>query len=344
MKNILLVTCVMLLAGSSIFGQSGTWTWMNGGNTIAAAAGNYGVQGVAAATNLPPGRYQAAYWKDLNGNFWLFGGYSNQTFVSEMADMWKYNPTTNLWTWMSGSNIAGSSGVYGTQGIPSVNNYPPARGWGANCWTDSAGNFWLFGGYGAGNTFNDLWKYNPATNEWTWVSGTNTSTQVSPAWGTQGIATATNNPGSRQECKSGWVDGHNLIMFGGASSDVYNDVWRFSIATNLWTWIGGTNNPNDAGSYGTLGVTIPTNAPPSRFSYTKWKKGKKIYLFAGTQANIVHTFNDMWEYDLNTNLFTWVGGTNTFAIRVHMALYAALLPTFCLLHVWKIKLYKLMTV
>jgi hypothetical protein len=33
----------------------------------------------------------------------------------------------------------------------------------ANSWSDSSGNFWLFGGYGYGASgegyFNDLWKY-----------------------------------------------------------------------------------------------------------------------------------------------------------------------------------------
>ncbi|MBK8845784.1 MAG: hypothetical protein IPO27_04125 [Bacteroidetes bacterium] len=30
------------------------------------------------------------------------------------------------WTWISGDSIANAVGVYGTQGVPSVNNHPPA--------------------------------------------------------------------------------------------------------------------------------------------------------------------------------------------------------------------------
>ena len=46
-------------------------------------------------------------------------------------------------------------------------------------WTDSRGNLWLFGGegydsIGARGYLNDLWEFNPSTNEWTWVSGSST--------------------------------------------------------------------------------------------------------------------------------------------------------------------------
>jgi len=29
------------------------------------------------------------------------------------------------WTWISGESAPNTSGVYGTQGVPSVNNHPP---------------------------------------------------------------------------------------------------------------------------------------------------------------------------------------------------------------------------
>jgi len=68
--------------------------------------------------------------------------------------------------------------VYGTLGIPAPDNIPGSREQAAT-WTDSSGNFWLFGGSdpfgsGGGNMLNDLWKFNPSTKEWTWVSGPST--------------------------------------------------------------------------------------------------------------------------------------------------------------------------
>jgi len=64
---------------------------------------------------------------------------------------------------VSGAETINASGVYGTLGTGATANVPGARG-GAISWTDSAGNLWLFGGYGfdSGGTngnLNDLWQY-----------------------------------------------------------------------------------------------------------------------------------------------------------------------------------------
>src|SRR5271168_3799285 len=58
----------------------------------------------------------------------------------------------NEWTWIGGSSTVsapyGQPGVYGKLGTPAAGNIPGARDSGAT-WTDSSGNFWLFGGEGA---------------------------------------------------------------------------------------------------------------------------------------------------------------------------------------------------
>ena len=74
------------------------------------------------------------------------------------------------WTWMSGANTTGASATYGAKGVSSSLNVPGSR-YGATTMTDSSGNLWLFGGISSGNYYNDLWKYVPATREWTWMSG-----------------------------------------------------------------------------------------------------------------------------------------------------------------------------
>lgn len=62
-----------------------------------------------------------------------------------------------------------ASGVSGTLGTPATGNIPQGRA-GAVGWTDKKGNLWLFGGYTstASNSFNDLWEFTPATNQWAW--------------------------------------------------------------------------------------------------------------------------------------------------------------------------------
>jgi len=150
------------------------WTWVNGSN-----AGSvdpvYGTQGVASTSNTPGGRDSSVGWADNSGNLWLFGGFDYDTASGSngtndfLNDLWKFSATTKEWTWMGGRNTGNANGVYGTLGTPSASNVPGARGSEgiAVTWTDSSGNFWLFGGDGYDSTgiydglLNDLWRYQP---------------------------------------------------------------------------------------------------------------------------------------------------------------------------------------
>ncbi|MDR3727417.1 MAG: kelch repeat-containing protein, partial [Terracidiphilus sp.] len=99
------------------------------------------------------------------------------SFLSSAA-----NAQTNQWYWTGGTHVALSnqtpSGSWGALGVPSLGNIPSDRQ-GATTWTDSSGNFWLFGGQGTDSNppgsgyLNDLWKFNPSTLEWTWMGGSN---------------------------------------------------------------------------------------------------------------------------------------------------------------------------
>ena len=64
-----------------------------------------------------------------------------------MNDLWKYSPSTNQWTWVSGNKTVNVNGVCGTQEISSPSNFPGSRE-GSVSWIDSNGTLWLFGGEG----------------------------------------------------------------------------------------------------------------------------------------------------------------------------------------------------
>jgi N-acetylneuraminic acid mutarotase len=216
------------------------WTWVSGSNS-ANAQGVYGTQGVPAATNVPGARNLAVSWADSNGNFWLFGGNVSSVAGSIAGglvfnDLWEFNPTTKEWTWVSGSQTAMAEGVYGTEGVPASTNVPGGREL-AVSWTDSSGNLWLFGGDGVTTSglygfFNDLWKFNPQTMEWTWVSGSSGAGSWGGVYGTEGVPADNNIPGARNGAVS-WTDGSgNLWLFGGeGSADIgvggfFNDLWH----------------------------------------------------------------------------------------------------------------------
>ncbi len=222
-------------------------------------------------------------------------------------------------TWISGSNTADAKGVYGTQGVAAPSNTPGARH-GALTWTDAAGNLWLFGGYGVGSPiFNDLWKYSPASGEWTWVGGSS-APDATAVYGTLDVPAATNTPGGLGSAYS-WTDASgNLWLFGGFGYDStgargwLNALWEYSPKSGMWTWCGGSTTVGASGVYGTQGVAAATNMPGARY-VGGWKDvSGNVWLFGGTGYDSTGTLgnlNDLWEYSPASHQWTWVGGSNT---------------------------------
>lgn len=302
------------------------YTWVKGSNT-SGVIGVYGTQGVSAASNNPGARHGCGKWVDNAGNLWLFGGegYSNNSTLCWLNDLWKYNVTTNEWTWIRGSNGPNSVGNYGTIGIPASTNEPPAREFMA-CWTDNNGMFWMYGGDGVVSTatpataskLNDLWKYDPNTNIWTWVKGSNLADQVGN-YGTIGVSAPSNAPAGRMG-SAVWTDNAgDLWLFGGlgyASANLLgytNDLWKYNIGSNNWTWISGSNVVGQFGQYGTMGVPSTTNAPGGRFFPNGFVgSGGELYLFGGRgfAASAVDYMNDMWKFDPVNLTWTWLHGSS----------------------------------
>jgi N-acetylneuraminic acid mutarotase len=145
---------------------TGQWNFVSGSNTVG-AGGVYGSEGTATAGNVPGSRYSPCGWSDASGNLYLFGGYGMDSTSTPggLNDLWKFTPSTGLWTWVNGSEFADGEGLYGTLGTDSIGTSPGAR-YGAVSWVDPHGNLWFFGGYGidvAGEVFdlNDLWEFIP---------------------------------------------------------------------------------------------------------------------------------------------------------------------------------------
>jgi N-acetylneuraminic acid mutarotase len=296
------------------------WTWVKGDSIINIGC-TYGTRGVPAPGNKPGARSSSATWTDAAGNLWLFGGTGNISTGSSSTnqnDLWKYNPSTNEWTWMNGDNVGNSSGSYGTKGFSSATNTPGGR-YGSLSWKDLAGNFWLFGGetYSpiSGSFFcrNDLWKYDPSTNQWAWMNGDNTPNNTS-VYGTQGVADPTNKPGGRHFSVS-WSDAlGNIWFFGGKYSsriagsstiENNNDLWKYNIASDMWTWVKGSNTPYSFGSYGSLNLPSPTNQPGARLLAISWIDDLgNPWLFggSGSAASIGGTLNDLWKLNEYVNV------------------------------------------
>jgi N-acetylneuraminic acid mutarotase len=307
--------------------STGQWAWMGGSQTIGSTcyqypsdynfcgrAGVYGTLGIGSTSNIPGSRDSSVTWTDKKGNLWLFGGEGEDSAgnFGDLNDLWEFNPSTNQWTWMGGSSTVYQSGVYGTLGTPAAGNIPGSR-YGAVSWTDSNGNFWLFGGYGfdsGGNygSLNDLWEFNPTTNEWTWMGGSSTIAGATGIYGSIGVAAPGNVPSGRQYA-AGWTDGNgNFRMLGGVSDSFLNDLWEFNPSSKEWTWIGGSStvgaNGGQPGVYGSLGVAAAGNAPGGRYSSIDWTdRTGNLWLFGGggfDSGGGYGELNDLWEYQLPT--------------------------------------------
>jgi hypothetical protein len=243
-----LFTILLLIFSYSTYSQFGInaqWTWIKGDNTFN-QPGNYGTKGVTVFSNKPSARTGSATWTDASGNTYIYSG-------NNYADMWKYEPATNNWTWVQGDNTPNTSAVYGSLNVANANNSPGTR-LEAAFWKDNNGMFWLYGGI---NRPDDLWKFDPSTNIWTWVKGNNTGT-VASIYNPANART----PGSRFSSNT-WVDATgNLWVFGGMSAAGFsNELWKYDIAINEWQNFTGISGPSP------------------RSNAVTWRNNCELYLF-----------------------------------------------------------------
>ncbi len=317
--------------------STGEWTWVSG--TAAPTAnpglsGVYGALGAAGAGNVPGGRNGPTAWADTSGNLWLFGGYGIDSagHVGELNDLWEFTPSTRNWAWMGGSSTftcwvpgASSSNCNFWAVLPPVST-PEGRDT-ALSWTDSGGNFWLFGGNSAtadpdnlsSAMLGDLWELNPATATWT-VRGYCPSPQLAACgnlniggvYGALGVEASGNYPGSRND-GPGWSNGSGLgWLFGGpgfSSSGAWgslNDLWEFDSFTGEWAWEGGSDtqytgpNQGPSGIYGNPGSANANNLPGYRGGAVNWTDNQgNLWLFGGNGVDSAGNngqLNDLWEY------------------------------------------------
>jgi hypothetical protein len=307
-----------------------------GGSTVGNTIGS-GTQGVAGGT--PGGRWAAATTTDASGNFWMFGGQGEDFSgtIGLLNDLWEYNATANQWTWIgpATSNAANQNGNYGTVGTGTGTTAPGGRQ-AAVLWADTAGNIWLFGGFGldsagtgttgpppAGAILNDLWEFNITTKQWTWISGNNLANQTgnygSQATSNLSTGAAANFPGSRWGAV-GWSDANsNLWIYGGwgygtSTTDptgFLNDIWEYQHSSGTWIWWKGISNANQNSVFaiqtvGNGNLLFVNNVVGGRRGAALWAPNPvtqfdEINIFGGegydsTNGAPPGYLNDHWDY------------------------------------------------
>lgn len=278
----------------------GLWTWMHGDSTLG-AVGVYGTLGVADPANTPGRRYEnSATWRANDGTLWLYGGETMPLFQA-YNDVWRYDVTSGMWTWMHGA--AGTFGTtsYGTLNVPSPSNTPGRRGvW--TRWTDDDGGFWLFGGmvHGVNLPRNDLWRFDPDSLQWTWKGGTTLDSDLGQ-YGTPCVPATSNIPPALFEAAAVWQDAQGRLLFqGGGYRNGTNgtltreDIWRYDPAAATWTWLWGSGVVGPPAVYGTLGVPSPLNTPGGRMGAVAVAVGDSLVYLYGGFDNAGQARGDLW--------------------------------------------------
>ena len=178
------------------------------------------------------------------------------------------------WTWMSGSNAPDQYGTYGTLGTPAPGNVPGARSRSVS-WTDASGKLWLFGGWGfsAGRIRPperplEIRPRDRAVDLDGRVGLVRPGGRVRDARdaraGEHPGGTASLPSRGRTETGSSGSSGVRTPSWERRPNDAMNDLWRFDPAIGQWAWMGGSNSPNQIGTYGTLGTPAPGNVAGAR--------------------------------------------------------------------------------
>ncbi|HYV91118.1 MAG TPA: T9SS type A sorting domain-containing protein [Chitinophagales bacterium] len=280
-----------------------SWIWMHGNSTFNSPP-VFGIQGIPSPLNTPGFRYFGGLsWTDFDGNFWLYSG------TMGGADLWKYDPAINEWTWMQGSQSVVLPS-FGTYQVASATNTP---GWNVESdasWVDDQGNLWFFGGSTFGGSSDVLWKYDLGLNQWIWMSG-DTTIDALPVYGTMGVPDPANTPGARRVYCS-WKDANgNFMIFGGANLfSSYNDVWKYDLASGEWTWMSGDSLTDQSSAAGSSCIFSTSTFPGARFENRAratdscgnvWMYGGHYF---GTGSN-----GDLWNYRSASNDWAWITGS-----------------------------------
>eukprot|EP01119_Soliformovum_irregulare_P011114 TRINITY_DN2761_c0_g1_i1.p1 TRINITY_DN2761_c0_g1~~TRINITY_DN2761_c0_g1_i1.p1 ORF type:complete len:852 (+),score=174.43 TRINITY_DN2761_c0_g1_i1:342-2558(+) len=197
-------------------------------------------------------------------------------------------------------------GVYGP-----VDSSPGSRELMAT-WTSPDGMLHLFGGHGYAKPnklgyLNDHWSWDPTTSIWTFLEGADSVDSRGVPGGPAAVPSARLSPIT-------WVlaDG-TVYLFGGEGislngpNGLLSDLWM--LENNQWSLIGISNFSNNPGTFGTLNTSSNANLPPSRKRSLGWYFYGSLYLFGGLSP--FGLMNDMWEYNLSTSQWRWIGGSSS---------------------------------
>ena len=151
----------------------------------------------SAASSLQPPPLEGASlsWDPALGQFELFGG-----CFPCVSTVWRYSPSTDLWSQATGSGSA-----------------PSPRGSSAWAYDPAQQLDVLFGGEGNSGSLNDTYTWNPSTGNWT-------------------VQPLEIHPTGLSEAAAAWMDvpdNETLLLTEGSNAQTVSDLWRLAPVANV---------------------------------------------------------------------------------------------------------------
>ena len=174
----------------------------------------------------------------------------------------------------------------------------------------------------SGGAFSDvevLLVVGTAAPGWAWMTG-EAGANLNGVHGTPGTPASGNRPGARSGA-AGCTIGSVHYLFGGrgrgasGGQGLLNDLWRFNAETQQWTFLSGATGVNDLALYGLQGTGTASTKPGARTGAVLWAGlDGSLWMFGGTglgtSAAAAGELNDLWNYQPETGIWTWVAGTS----------------------------------
>lgn len=286
-------------SGNCVDNLDDLWSYRSSGNTW--------VQVDPSGSRPAPRHGHSAIWDPVNEQMLVFGGWDCQR-DSFFNDLWSYSPDTNTWSQLA----------------PSGRLIPPRFRQSA-VWDPVSHRMLIFGGCCGPQGFrDDLWGYDPSTNNWTQLTptrpippGRNRHAAVwdpmtdemlifaglgqcfllSDLWSYRPQTNAWNRLTSMGATSLPALEGHSavwaetgdqLLVFGGCDgSSLKDELWSYRPSDNVWT------RPSPVGSQ-----------PPPRTEHSAvWSRAtREMLVFGGSGEK--GTLDDLWSYRPDNN--TWI--------------------------------------
>ncbi len=285
--------------------QSNEWTFVSGSTTTST---NSTAGPTYTEPKHPGSKGRAMSWIDLEDNLWVFGGMLTSTMFN---DLWMYDTVTSLWTEVGIKREQSVEGIY----LGDVKSHYPGSRRNGTTWVDKEGKFWLFGGMGFASggpgVMNDLWMYDPKLRQWTWVGGSNITLAPGNYTAKPNIVSPNSLPPGREGATT-WVDNNgDLWLFGGGEngSAIFNDLWKYIIADNVWIWVAGSKLRYQQSVY--LESATELAVPSSRMDSSGWvDKQGLLWIYGGNGLDETASLgstdsSELWTFDTITNKWTF---------------------------------------